>query len=315
MRDDGADHRMNRLVRRRKTPAKQPSPPVPAHKNRSVDREGTEMTSGTGRAARAEGSRVTARGVVKVFGAGSGSPVTAVDHVSLTLDPGSSVALVGPSGSGKSTLLHLFGAIEPVDAGTITVAGAEITTAGRAELTRYRAGIGFVFQRFHLLPALTARDNVIAPVLPYRKRSTALERAEELLAAVGLAGREHRLPSQLSGGQQQRVAIARALINNPTLLLADEPTGNLDSATGKEIIDLLLRLNSEQGTTLILATHDMDIAARCARTVSMRDGRVVDDRRTEPGTRTDAPAPGSGDDRQGDPTPGPVPAQDPTARS
>ncbi|MFC4035038.1 ABC transporter ATP-binding protein [Streptomyces polygonati] len=225
------------------------------------------------------GAALTAREVTKVFAAGSGSPVTAVDRVSLSVAAGGTVALVGPSGSGKSTLLHLLGAIERADGGSITVADTEITAADRAALTRYRAGIGFVFQRFHLLPALTARDNVIAPVLPYRKRSNALGRAGELLAAVGLEGREHRLPSQLSGGQQQRVAIARALVNRPALLLADEPTGNLDSATGKEIIDLLLRLNAEHGMTLILATHDREIAARCDRVVSMRDGGIVDDRR------------------------------------
>ncbi|MHC3816526.1 ABC transporter ATP-binding protein [Streptomyces sp. DT9] len=233
-------------------------------------------------AASAPGAVITAESVVKVFGSGTADPITAVDRVSLTLEAGSSVALIGPSGSGKSTLLHLLGAIEAADGGSITVGGTEITASGRAELTRYRAGIGFVFQRFHLLPALTARDNVVAPVLPYRSRASALGRAGELLAAVGLAGREDRLPSQLSGGQQQRVAIARALINQPALLLADEPTGNLDSATGTEIIELLLRLNTEQGTTLVLATHDMSIAARCGRVVSMRDGRVLEDRLTTP---------------------------------
>jgi putative ABC transport system ATP-binding protein len=214
--------------------------------------------------------------VTKTFGTAT-SAVTAVDNVSLSIDAGSAVALTGPSGSGKSTLLHLVGAIERPDRGTITVAGTDLTTASRSALSTYRRGIGFVFQRFHLLPALTARDNVIAPLIPDRKHRKAGEaRAGELLKAVGLEGREHHLPSQLSGGQQQRVAIARALIGRPGLVLADEPTGNLDSATGAGVIDLLLELNTSYGVTLIIATHDPAIAARCGRTISMVDGRVGD---------------------------------------
>ncbi|WP_327289029.1 ABC transporter ATP-binding protein [Streptomyces sp. NBC_01198] len=223
----------------------------------------------------ARGATVVVTGLTKTFPSGEGAGITAVREADLTIAAGGTVALTGPSGSGKSTLLHLIGAIDVPDAGTITVAGTEITAAGRGALSRYRRTIGFVFQRFHLLPALTARDNVIAPLLPYRKRSGALERATELLAAVGLAGREDALPSQLSGGQQQRVAIARALIGDPGLLLADEPTGNLDSATGTEIIELLLSLNTDFGTTMVIATHDPAIAARCERTVSLRDGRIT----------------------------------------
>lgn len=139
-------------------------------------------------------------------------------------------------------------------------------------LAAYRRRVGFVFQRFHLLPTLTALDNVIAPLIPFRTDFDKVARAHELLATVGLADRAAALPSRLSGGQQQRVAIARALINQPALLLADEPTGNLDSQTGTAIVDLLLRLRDEQGTTVIMATHDTAIAARCDRTVQLRDG-------------------------------------------
>jgi putative ABC transport system ATP-binding protein len=218
--------------------------------------------------------------VTKTFGTANPGAVgvTAVDDVSLSIAAGSTVALKGPSGSGKSTLLHLLGAIERPNRGTITVAGTDITTANRSALSGYRRSIGFVFQRFHLLPALTARDNVVAPLIPDRKhRKAGEDRAGELLRAVGLEGRELHLPSQLSGGQQQRVAIARALIGSPGLVLADEPTGNLDSATGAGVIDLLLELNTSHGVTLIIATHDPAIAARCGRTISMVDGRVVHD--------------------------------------
>ncbi|MFI0944310.1 ABC transporter ATP-binding protein [Streptomyces sp. NPDC021020] len=221
------------------------------------------------------GAAVAVSGLSKAFPSGDGGTITAVDHADLDIAPGGVVALTGPSGSGKSTLLHLIGAIDVPDAGAITVAGTEITASGRRALARYRRTVGFVFQRFHLLSALTARDNVIAPLLPYGKRGAGLERATELLAAVGLAGREDALPSQLSGGQQQRVAIARALVGEPGLLLADEPTGNLDSATGTEIIELLLTLNADFGTTMVIATHDPGIAARCDRTVLLRDGVIT----------------------------------------
>jgi ABC-type lipoprotein export system ATPase subunit len=222
------------------------------------------------------GSHVVLTHVVKSFPLGDNERLTAVDRVSLDLPPGSLTALTGPSGSGKSTLLHLIGAIEQADSGSIEVDGHEVTTAGRGRQSAYRRGVGFVFQRFHLLPALTALDNVLAPVLPYRGLGFDREqRARELLAAVGLAGRETALPSRLSGGQQQRVAIARALINRPRLLLADEPTGNLDSATGREILDLLLGLRAAHAMTVVLTTHDQAIAHECERVVSLLDGRLV----------------------------------------
>ncbi|TDC85948.1 ABC transporter ATP-binding protein [Micromonospora sp. KC606] len=212
------------------------------------------------------------KGVRKSFPLPGGAPLVAVNDVDLSLDAGTAVALTGPSGSGKSTLLHLIGAIEKCDEGVIEVAGDRVTGLSGRSLAAYRRRIGFVFQRFHLLPALTALDNVMAPLIPFRVEFDKAARARELLAMVGLADRAAALPSRLSGGQQQRVAIARALINQPVLLLADEPTGSLDSHTGTDIVDLLLRLRDEHGTTLIIATHDADIAARCDRAVHMRDG-------------------------------------------
>ncbi|MBE1489834.1 ABC transporter ATP-binding protein [Plantactinospora soyae] len=219
---------------------------------------------------------VAVNGLTRQFRTG-GEPLTAVADLSLDVSAGSMVALTGPSGSGKSTLLHLIGAIESADSGTIVVGGQDVTKLRRAALAGYRRTIGFVFQRYHLLPALNALDNVIAPVLPYRVDFDRAARARELLSAVGLAGREQALPAQLSGGQQQRVAVARALIGEPALLLADEPTGNLDSATGGEILDLLLRLRGERGMTVLLATHEQHIAARCDRLIRLRDGRIAED--------------------------------------
>ncbi|MET8044557.1 ABC transporter ATP-binding protein [Micromonospora sp. NPDC005215] len=222
------------------------------------------------------GSMVRIVGLNRQFRTGA-DRLTAVDDVSLEITAGSVVALTGPSGSGKSSLLHLIGAIEQADSGTVTVDDVEITSLRRAALARYRQRVGFVFQRYHLLPALTVLDNVIAPVLPRRGRTDHAARARELLDAVGLAGRERALPAQLSGGQQQRVAIARALMGAPGLLLADEPTGNLDSTTGGQILDLLLDLRDRHGMTILLATHEQAIAARCDRLIRLADGRVVED--------------------------------------
>ncbi len=222
------------------------------------------------------GAAVDIAGLAKSFRTG-GTTIHAVDDIALQLDPGSMTAITGASGSGKSTVLHLVGAIERADAGTIRVDDLELTGLSRTKLTVYSRGVGFVFQRYHLLPTLTALDNVVAPVLPYRVGFNKTDRARELLAAVGLAGRERSLPSQLSGGEQQRVAIARALVGSPRLLLADEPTGNLDSTTGTEILDLLTRLRREHSMTMLIATHEQNVAARCDRLIRLRDGRVVDD--------------------------------------
>jgi putative ABC transport system ATP-binding protein len=217
------------------------------------------------------------RGVRKRYGTGQGGQVTAADNVTLTIEAGAFVALTGASGSGKSTLLHMIGAIERPDSGVIISNGTEVTALRGAAQADYRRTVGFVFQRYNLLPGLTALDNVIAPVLPYRTSWDKRDRATQLLAAVGLAGRERSLPTRMSGGEQQRIAIARALINTPALLLADEPTGNLDSGNATEILDLLARLRAEHPMTILLASHDPQIAARAERLIRLRDGAVIDD--------------------------------------
>jgi putative ABC transport system ATP-binding protein len=217
------------------------------------------------------------RGVTKRYGTGEGGQVTAADNVTLTIDAGAFVALTGASGSGKSTLLHMIGAIERPDSGVIIADGTEVTALRGAAQADYRRTVGFVFQRYNLLPGLTALDNIIAPVLPYRTGWDKRDRARQLLAAVGLAGRERSLPARMSGGEQQRIAIARALINTPALLLADEPTGNLDTANATAILDLLTELRAEHHMTILLASHDPQIAARSERLIRLRDGEVVDD--------------------------------------
>ena len=216
-------------------------------------------------------SVLSAQNLAKSFG-----PTQALLGAEFEIDRGEVVAVMGPSGSGKSTLLHVIGGIERADAGTVEVGDAEITALDRRRLARYRQGVGFVFQRFHLLPALTALDNVLAPLLPRRPAGDPVARAARLLDAVGLAGRHHALPSQLSGGQQQRVAIARALIGDPALLLADEPTGALDSTTGAAVMDLLDALAEEHGFTVLTATHEPSVAARADRVLTLRDGRFLD---------------------------------------
>jgi putative ABC transport system ATP-binding protein len=213
--------------------------------------------------------------VSKAFLAGN-VHVSALADVTLAIEPGSVVAVTGPSGSGKSTLLHVLGAMMPPDSGRITVGDTEVSALSRREQVDYRRRIGFVFQRFHLLPAMSALDNVAAPLIPRRTPFDKHERAREMLWAVGLGGREDSLPSELSGGQQQRVAIARALVNDPILLLADEPTGNVDSQTGTDIIDLLLELRERRGMTVVIATHDVLVASRCERVVRLLDGCVLD---------------------------------------
>lgn len=223
------------------------------------------------------GAAVQLTDVTKAFPLGAGQRLTAVDRISLSIGSGTVVAITGPSGSGKSTLLHLIGAIERPDHGLIEIDGQALNDLSRRQLADYRRSIGFVFQRYNLLSALTALDNVLAPVLPYRTSYNKIRRAEELLARVGLAGREPALPSRLSGGEQQRVAIARALIGAPRMLLADEPTGNLDSATGADILKLLLHLREEQGMTVIIATHDPQIAASADRIVRLHDGQITED--------------------------------------
>jgi putative ABC transport system ATP-binding protein len=203
--------------------------------------------------------------------------VTAVDGVSLTVDPGDFVAIAGPSGSGKTTLLQLIGGLDRPTAGEVRFEGRDLAALREPDLTRLRqSAIGFVFQQFNLIPTLTAAENVELALAPGGLRGAARqERVAELLVAVGLAERATHLPSRLSGGEQQRVAIARSLANAPRVLLADEPTGNLDSATGREIVALLEQLRAERGLTVVLITHDESVAAAADRVIGMRDGRVV----------------------------------------
>ena len=229
---------------------------------------------------RTEVGGVELRQVTKRYQTGSDEPVVGADNVSVRIGRGALVALTGASGSGKSTLLHLIGGIERPDSGTIISGSVEVTRLRGGGLAAYRRTVGFVFQRYNLLPALTALDNVIAPVLPYRTGWDKAARARELLAAVGLAGRERSLPGRMSGGEQQRVAIARALVNTPALLLADEPTGNLDSHSAVAIVGLLTQMREmrrDHPMTVIIATHDPQIAARCDRMIRLKDGAVIDD--------------------------------------
>ena len=216
------------------------------------------------------------RGLSMRFTSG-GAAVDVLADISLDVPPGQFLAVAGPSGSGKSTLLGLVAGLDQPTAGRITVADVEITRLGEDALARFRRDtIGYVFQSYHLIPTLTALENVAVP-LELAGEPHALERAGALLAEVGLAGRAHHYPVQLSGGEQQRVAVARAVCRRPRLLLADEPTGNLDSATGKQIIELLVDLHRNLGSTLVLVTHDGALAAHADRVVTLRDGRIVSD--------------------------------------
>ena len=208
----------------------------------------------------------------------SGAPVHALRGVSLEVIKGEYIAIVGPSGCGKSTLLNLLGAIDRPTRGTVTIDGTAVSSLPDREATHFRlTHIGFVFQRFYLLPVLTARENVELPMAEAKiALSARRERARELLGYVGLAERAEHRPAELSGGEQQRVAIARALANRPTVLLADEPTGELDARTGSDIIALFDRLNRD-GMTVVVVTHDEKLAGSARRVVHMLDGRVVRD--------------------------------------
>ena len=215
--------------------------------------------------------------ITGMSGSGKGSVIRALEDVSLRLEPGEFAALTGPSGSGKSTLLNLIGALDRPDAGTIAVDGQALSGD---EATGYRATtVGFVFQFHNLIPTLTALENVQVPMfgrgLPRHDRA---DRARELLVEVGLAHRVDSYPSTLSGGERQRVAIARALANEPRLLVADEPTGSLDSATGDQIVALLLHVREQRGTTILLVTNDPTVAGRADRTLQMRDGTLLESR-------------------------------------
>jgi len=215
------------------------------------------------------------RGVSKTVPSGDGQ-LTILHPLDLSVGSGEFLAVTGPSGSGKSTLLGLIAGLDAPTTGSVIIDGADITALDEDRLARLRgAKIGFVFQFFHLIPSLTALENVRVPLELAAVRDPA-QRATALLDEVGLADRRHHYPSQLSGGEQQRVAIARALANDPPIVLADEPTGNLDSVTGRHIIDLLAEVNRTRRATVVLVTHDAELAARADSRISLRDGRVVE---------------------------------------
>jgi putative ABC transport system ATP-binding protein len=214
---------------------------------------------------------------VRLTLASDAGDVNVLRGISLAVAPGETVSVVGPSGSGKSTMMMIVGGLERPSSGRIVVAGSDLNAMNEDALARFRRDrIGIVFQSFHLVPTMNAVENVAIP-LELAGRRDAFARAEAGLAAVGLGHRLLHYPGQLSGGEQQRVALARAFVIAPKLLLADEPTGNLDTATGRLVIDLLFTLQAEHGTTLVLITHDPSLAQRCDRIVRLADGRVVDD--------------------------------------
>ncbi len=216
---------------------------------------------------------VEARNLHLTLGSSAG-PVNILTGVDLVIDAGEAVGLVGPSGSGKTSLLMVLAGLERATSGSVIVAGHRITDLGEDALAKFRRDtVGIVFQAFHLIPSMTALENVALP-LELAGHRDAADRARQTLGAVGLAQRLTHLPGQLSGGEQQRVALARAFAARPRLLLADEPTGNLDAATGQAVMDLLFELQALHGATLLLITHDQALAGRCQRQVHMRDGRL-----------------------------------------
>ncbi|WP_267242663.1 ABC transporter ATP-binding protein [Streptomyces sp. PR69] len=221
------------------------------------------------------------KGVTKRYRRGKGG-VTALDAVDLTIEDGGRLVIQGPTGGGKSTLLQMLGGLDRPTGGSVLLDGVDLATLPEARLTRVRAEkIGFVFQGFNLIPTLTAQENVESALVPLRlKTAERRERAAEALASVGLGERRGHLPGELSGGQQQRVAIARALVKRPGVLLADEPTGNLDESTRDEVMELLERLWEERQFTLVLVTHDSALARRAGRVATLRGGRMEVSQRT-----------------------------------
>jgi ABC-type lipoprotein export system ATPase subunit len=221
---------------------------------------------------------IECKSITKTF-EGDGVKTYALHNVSVKFAEGEFVAIVGPSGSGKSTLLSLIGTLDRPTQGEILYGSQTIQNLNHKQLADFRfENIGFIFQQFHLLPTLTALENVMAPLFPRQVSYDKRKRAEELLKQVGLKQKMNALPSQLSGGQQQRVAIARALVHEPRWLLADEPTGNLDSETGELIFNLLATFNKEKGCGVIFVTHDPNLAAKANRVIEMKDGKIVSDR-------------------------------------
>ena len=225
---------------------------------------------------------VELREVRKSYNIGAPNEAEVLHGIDLRVDPGEFIALVGPSGSGKSTLLNIVGLLEPVTSGSYRLQGEPVGALSDQALTlRRRATLGFVFQFHHLLPAFSALENVTLPALMAEGRVSAArrEQARDLLAAIGLAAALDKRPSQLSGGMQQRVAIARALVMQPALVLADEPTGNLDTGSSDEVFRQLRRIHAERGTAFVVVTHDQRLAARCDRLVELVDGRIARDER------------------------------------
>jgi putative ABC transport system ATP-binding protein len=221
------------------------------------------------------GSPVLSLNDVQLTLQGNAGPVSILKGISLNVEAGESIGLTGPSGSGKSSLLMLMGGLESVTGGSITALGQDLTKMSEDDLARFRRNnMGIVFQSFHLIPTMTALENVATPLELAGDRD-AFKKAEAELEAVGLKDRAHHYPAQLSGGEQQRVALARAAAPRPKILLADEPTGNLDTTTGESIIDLLFNLRDRHGATLILVTHAPELAARCDRTLELRDGALA----------------------------------------
>ena len=225
------------------------------------------------------GPAIALSGVNLSLGRGA-ARVHILKDIDLHIGQGEAIGLVGPSGSGKSTLLMVTAGLERADTGSVMVAGEALGTLSEDALARFRGrNVGIVFQSFHLIPTMTALENVAVP-LELAGIDAAHERAAHELAAMGLDQRRHHYPAQLSGGEQQRVALARALAPNPAILVADEPTGNLDEATGRQIIDLMFAGQRERGTTLVLVTHDAALAQRCGRVVRLRSGRIEEPART-----------------------------------
>jgi putative ABC transport system ATP-binding protein len=220
-------------------------------------------------------------GVTKIYRKGA-NEVRALDGVNLDIEPGEFLTVVGPSGSGKTTFLNILGCLDTPTDGRLVYDGVELRSLGEKGLSAYRRDrISFVFQSYNLIPVLTVRENVELPLVIERKRNARDIRtmADEMIAAVGLAGMENRYPRELSGGQEQRVAIARALVKKPLVVLADEPTANLDSHTAEDIVELMRKINAERGTTFVFSTHDKLVMDHARRVVTIRDGRVTADER------------------------------------
>jgi len=228
---------------------------------------------------------ITLKNIDKTY-YGAGEPVYALRSITMSVNVGEMLAIMGPSGSGKSTLMNILGCLDKPDSGSYIFAGQDVMSLDKDQLANFRGIlIGFVFQNFNLIGRATALDNVCLPLIyaGVTSRREREKRGREMLSLVGLDGREHHLPRQLSGGQQQRVAIARALVNQPGMLMADEPTGALDSRTSVEVMGLLQRLHREQGLSVVIVTHESDIALHCQRIVRLSDGMLVKDEKvTEP---------------------------------